>query len=120
VKKGDDKGKAVIGIEQVEKEVKSGLMIEGHETSKQGEIRGSSGKVSYCYRCKTKGHTIEVFHESMYCDICASLDHVHPRCPKFRAVRMAAMPCGFAVEGLGFFHIQHEYLNSSVMKVVQL
>jgi hypothetical protein len=36
VKKGDDKGKAVIGIEQVEKEVKSGLMIEGHETSKQG------------------------------------------------------------------------------------
>jgi hypothetical protein len=108
VKVGEDKGKAVIGVEPVEKVTKSGLMIEGPESSKQGEIRGSSGKVSYCYRCKTKGHAIEVCHARMYRDICASHDHVRPRCPKFRAVRLAAMLCGFAVEGLGFFHIQHE------------
>jgi hypothetical protein len=41
----------------------------------------------------------------MYCDICASHDHVRPRCPKFRATKLAAAPCGFAVEGLGFFHV---------------
>jgi hypothetical protein len=32
------------------------------------------------------------------------------RCPKVRAVKGAAMPCGFIVEGLGFFHIPHESL----------
>jgi hypothetical protein len=105
VKVGDDKGKAVIRVELVENATKLGLMIERPDTSKQGEIRGSSGKVPYCYQYKTKGHAIEVCHASTYCDICASHDHVRPRCPKFRAVRLAAMMCGFAVEGLGFFHM---------------
>jgi hypothetical protein len=30
------------------------------------------------------------------------------RCPKFRAAKRMAVPCGFVVEGLGFFHIPHE------------
>jgi hypothetical protein len=83
-------------------------MMDIPESSKQGEIRGGSGKVPYCYRCKTKGHANEVCHASMYCDVCASHDHVRPRCPKFRAVRLVAMTCGFAVEGHGFFHIHHD------------
>jgi hypothetical protein len=44
----------------------------------------------------------------MFCDICESLDHVLLRCPKFRAAKSVAVPCEFAVEGLGFFHIHHE------------
>jgi hypothetical protein len=59
------------------------LLIEGPESSKQGESRGGNSKVTYCYMCKTKGHAIEVCHAMMYCDICASHDHAHPRCPKF-------------------------------------
>jgi hypothetical protein len=55
-----------------------------------------------------KGHAIEVCHANMYCDICASQDHVRLRCPKFWAARLAAVPCGYAVEGLGFFHVPFE------------
>jgi hypothetical protein len=46
----------------------------------------------------------------MYCDICASHHHVQPRCPKFWAIKIAAVLCGYAVEGPGFFHIPHEIL----------
>jgi hypothetical protein len=44
----------------------------------------------------------------MFCGVCESMDHVQVRCPKVRAVNGAAVPCGFAVEGLGFFHIPYE------------
>jgi hypothetical protein len=44
----------------------------------------------------------------MFCDICESSDHVWLRCLKARAVKSAAVPRGFTVEGLGFFHIPHE------------
>jgi hypothetical protein len=43
----------------------------------------------------------------MFCDICESPDHARLSCPKFRAAKGAMMPCGFVVEGLGFFHIPH-------------
>jgi hypothetical protein len=46
----------------------------------------------------------------MFCNICESPDHVRLRCPKFRAVKGAAVPCGFAVEGLGFLDIPFESL----------
>jgi hypothetical protein len=45
----------------------------------------------------------------MYCDICVSHDHVRLRCPKFQAVKPAAIPCGYVVEGLGFFHVPFEF-----------
>jgi hypothetical protein len=66
------------------------------------------GKNPYCFRFKTKGHSIEECHASMYCDMCESLDHFQMRCPKYRTIKGAAVPCGFAAEGLGFFHIPHE------------
>jgi hypothetical protein len=40
--------------------------------------------------------------------IFVSHDHVRPRYHKFRAVRLPAVPCHFAVEGLGYYHIHHE------------
>jgi hypothetical protein len=46
----------------------------------------------------------------MFCDICESPDHVRVRCPKFRVAKGAAVPCEFAVEGLGFFRIPHKSL----------
>jgi hypothetical protein len=49
-------------------------------------------------------------HTNMYYDICVPHDHVRLRCPKFQAVRLPAVLCSFAMEGLGFFHIQHKQL----------
>jgi hypothetical protein len=44
----------------------------------------------------------------MYCEICDSRDHFKPRCSKYRVVKQGVVLCGFAVEGLGFFHISHD------------
>jgi hypothetical protein len=82
--------------------------FDGPESSKQAEGRGLSGKMPYWYHCKTKGHAIEVCHAPLFCDICASHDHVRLRCPKFQATKLAAVPCVYAVEGLSFFHVPHE------------
>jgi hypothetical protein len=49
----------------------------------------------------------------MYCEICDSRDHFKPRCAKFRAVKHGAVPCGFSVEGMGFFHISHDVVSKS-------
>jgi hypothetical protein len=102
------KGNAEMNMGKVEKGSKQASVIDVPETSKHGEVRGNSVKMPYCFYCKTKGHAIEVCHTNMYCDICVSHDHVRLRCPMFRAVRLPTVPCGFAVEDLGFFHIQHE------------
>jgi hypothetical protein len=67
--------------------------FEGPKSSNQAEGRGLSGKVSYCYRCKTKGHALEECHATMFCDICVSHGHMRLRCPKFRATKLGAVPC---------------------------
>jgi hypothetical protein len=67
-----DKGKAVTEPEPLPMQTKTVVPNDEPESSKKAEIRGGSGKVPYCYRCKTKGHAIEVCHATMYCDICAS------------------------------------------------
>jgi hypothetical protein len=95
-----NKEKEVMEVEPSVNQSKPVAMIEGPESSKQGEVRGNSGK--------TKGHAIEVCHATMYCDICASHDHVRLRCPKFKVVKLAAVPCGYTMEGLRFFHIPYE------------
>jgi hypothetical protein len=68
-------------------------------------------------RCHTasdarqKGHAIEECHAEMHCDICERRDHIRPRCPKFRVAKQAAIPCGYVVEGIGFFHIAHDAIH---------
>jgi hypothetical protein len=84
------------------------------------------GKVSYCFHCKTKGHIIESCHASMYCEICDRHDHLKPRCPKFRVAKMSGTPCGYVVDGLGFFHIPHDMsakqrtdVKSALIRVIE-
>lgn len=68
------------------------------------EVKGS-GK-PYCYRCYTKGHTMQECLSKFYCEICESEDHIVARCPIFRSsVKPSAQLCGYAGDGLGFFHI---------------
>lgn len=66
------------------------------------ESKGS-GK-PYCFRCLTKGHTMQDCSSKFYCEICESVDHVAIRCPTFRStVKPTAQLCGYAADGLGFF-----------------
>jgi hypothetical protein len=78
------------------------------ESSAQAARRESIGKIPYYFRCKTKAHAIEDCHAEIFCKICESRDHIKPRCPKFRVDKMADVPRGYVVEGLGFFHIAHD------------
>jgi hypothetical protein len=63
----------------------------------------SKGK-PYCYRCHTKGHTISVCTALLSCDICFG-DHVTKVCPNLKNMQTTAIPCGYAIEGLGFYFI---------------
>jgi hypothetical protein len=72
-----------------------------------------NGKVSYYFHCKTKAHAIEACFATMHCDICDSKDHFKPRCPKFRASKTGAVPCGYAVEGLRFFPIPNDIVSKN-------
>jgi hypothetical protein len=76
-----EKGKSK--LQQFEKLTKPTETQEMLESSQQAARRDSGDKMPYCYRCKTKGHTIEVCHAEMFCDICESRDHIKPKCPKF-------------------------------------
>ena len=77
------------------------------ESSVQAEAKENGGKVPYCYRCLTKGHVIKDCIEIFYCDICDCDKHSRERCPLFRQAKVAAIPYGYAVEGLGFYYIPH-------------
>jgi hypothetical protein len=72
------------------------------ESSIQGAPK-SKGK-PYCYRCHTKGHTISECTAILSCDICYG-DHVTKVCPNLKNLQTTTVPCGYAVEGMGFYFI---------------
>jgi hypothetical protein len=67
----------------------------------------TSGKQPYCYRCLTKGHTMQGCTAKLFCDICRTEAHNSGRCPVFRGDKPGALTCGYAVDGLGFYYIPH-------------
>ena len=71
------------------------------ETSQHGTQK--KGK-PFCYRCHTKGHTMSVCIVPLCCEICFG-DHVTKVCPNMKKMHNTAFPCGYAVEGLGFYFI---------------
>ena len=79
----------------------------GQESSLQGAQK-SKGKL-YCYRCHTKGHTISVCAAVLSCDICFG-DHVTKT--YLKNMQTSAIPCGYSVEGLGFYFIPPVAENS--------
>jgi hypothetical protein len=48
----------MMGAQPKEQQFNQVAKFEGPKSSNQAEGRGLSGKVSYCYRCKTKGHAL--------------------------------------------------------------
>ncbi|KAL6604814.1 hypothetical protein ACP70R_042758 [Stipagrostis hirtigluma subsp. patula] len=59
----------------------------------------------YCFRCFTKGHTMQECTAVLSCDICGRTDHATDRCAKLKGNKVMAIPCGFAVTDLGFYYI---------------
>jgi hypothetical protein len=71
------------------------------ECSQQGAQK--KGK-PFCYRCHTKGHTMSVCNVPLCCEICFG-EHVTKACSNLKKMHNTAIPCGYAVEGLGFYFI---------------
>lgn len=65
-----------------------------------------------CSRCTKKGHLAAKCVTELYCVICNTRDdHVNHRCPLLKMPRPVAYAVGYAVHGLGFFHIPHPPLS---------
>jgi hypothetical protein len=71
------KGNSVATVQPIEDLSKPLLMAEGAKSSHQATTcKEGSGKVLYCFHCKTKGHAIEECRASMYYNICENRDHI--------------------------------------------
>jgi hypothetical protein len=66
-----------------------------------------------CSRCSKKGHFAAKCNAELYCMICDGHDHVNHRCPLLKLPRPVAHAVGYAVHGMGFYHIQHAPLARS-------
>ena len=78
------------------------IQCDAPESSQKGNQK-SKGK-PYCYRSHTNGHTILVCTTVLSCEICYG-DHVKKVCPNLKNLHSTAIPCGYAVQGLGFYFI---------------
>lgn len=79
-----------------------------------------------CGRCAAKNHATAECVTHLYCDICDAHDeHMNHRCPVLKMPKPVAHAVGFAVEGLGFYHIPHPPLSkkrdakTALIKVVR-
>jgi hypothetical protein len=74
---------------------------------------GSSGEGNkpFCFSYKP-GHGKLECVAKLYCDICGSNEHLTGRCPVLKQPRLLAHPCGYDVNGLGFYHIPHAPIAS--------
>jgi hypothetical protein len=59
-----------------------------------------------CSRCTKRGHFAVACKAEIYCVICDKHnDHVNYKCPILKMSRPVAHVVGYAVHGLGFYHI---------------
>jgi hypothetical protein len=72
----------------------------------EGEARGSDAAGVKCSRCTKRGHSAAACKTEIYCVICDKHnDHVNHKCPILKMPRPVAHAVGYAVHGLGFYHI---------------
>ena len=72
--------------------------------SQDGDAARLGGK---CSRCSKKGHQAAACTVEICCVICNSNDHMNYKCHLLKAPRPVAHGAGYAVIGLGFYHIPH-------------
>lgn len=76
------------------------------DADEREEVEGDDPKISTrCSRCTKKGHAATKCTAEIYCVICDGHDHVNHRCPVLKMPRPVAHAAGYAVHGLGFYHI---------------
>ncbi|KAG0521007.1 hypothetical protein BDA96_08G123900 [Sorghum bicolor] len=75
------------------------------EEGRDGDVAGRGN--GRCSRCSKKGHAAGDCNAEVYCVICDSQDHMNHKCPLLKAPRPVAHAAGYAVMGLGFYHIPH-------------
>jgi hypothetical protein len=77
------------------------------ESSAQGEARGNNiNNIPCCYHCLNHGHPTEECTTVLSCVICESASHVKAWCPLLKKAKSTfALTCGYAIDGLGFYHI---------------
>lgn len=85
-------------------------MMEEAEGVEGVEGEGISSGIR-CARCTKKGHVAAKCTNEIYCVICDGHDHVNHRCPVLKMPRPVAHAVGYAVHGLGFYHIPHPPLS---------
>ena len=75
------------------------------EEGRDGDVAGRGN--GRCSRCSKKGHAAGDCNAEVYCVICDSQDHMNHKFPLLKAPRPVAHAAGYAVMGLGFYHIPH-------------
>jgi hypothetical protein len=88
-------------------------VFKARKASKAKIEEGSSGEGNkpFCFRCYKPGHDKLECKAKLFCDICASTEHLTRRYPILKQPRLLAHPCGYDVNGLGFYHIPHAPIN---------
>jgi hypothetical protein len=81
--------------------------------AKVDERSSGDGSKPFCFRCYKPGHGKLECKAKLMCDICASTEHLTGRCPILKQPRLMAHPCGYDVNGLGFYHIPHAPVHIS-------
>ncbi|CAO2146350.1 unnamed protein product [Urochloa humidicola] len=94
-----------VGLGAEEMECDQEIEVEEREVSKGGK------KEKSCSRCTQKGHLAADCTNKVYCVICDGHDHVNHRCHLLKQPRPVAHAVGYAVTGLGFYHIPHAPLS---------
>jgi hypothetical protein len=61
----------------------------------------SKEKVSFCFRCKTKGHQLSDCNIELFCEIYDVKTHLTSKCPVVCACKTFAIPCGVCGGGIG-------------------
>ncbi|CAO2173343.1 unnamed protein product [Urochloa humidicola] len=79
--------------------------------SEEKEVYKGGKKEKTCGRCTQKGHLAADCTNKVYCVICDGHDHVNHRCHLLKQPRPVAHAVGYAVMGLGFYHIPHAPLS---------
>jgi hypothetical protein len=77
-----------------------------------GEDLVGDAAVAKCARCTKRGHFATACKAEIYCVICDKHnDHVNYKCPILKMPRPVAHAVGYAVHGLGFYHIPRPPLH---------
>jgi hypothetical protein len=104
-------GHRVEEMAQVQQQRRDGEDVVMKEVEGEVDQTGDATGVK-CSRCAKKGHFAAACKAEIYCVICDKRnEHVNHKCPVLKMPRPVAHAVGYAVHGLGFYHIPRPPLS---------